>query len=707
MQLASTLADAVWEPSRVGEALRSLVAESGLVDGAPELEPPPRELEQTSGLDAWLALAAERLGVELEEVETTQRHFRLLLRRAAPCLLRLPHPHPLGFLALLRARRGSVVLVLPDGRRERFRREELHAFLFAGLVDSCLEPWAEVLQLAGAERDAQVLEQLATSTVGEARVGGCFLLRAHPAAPLWQECRRNGVVSRLSLAFLAHLLAYAAATSCWFVIGRASFQGRLSAGVVNGWLVLAGLGLAASLVEARAAAEAMTRFVVVLKRKLLSGALKLDLEQVREAGSGALLARVIESETIEALVAQGMMATLFAVGEALLVPILLARATAAPLAWLFVLWLLLLTLLTLVIARQRRAWTSERLQLTGDLVERILGHRTRLLQQRRSLWHLGEDEGLASYVKSSRRLDWTTALATTLPDKGWLFLSLGGWALLIAERPPGFTETTLAIIALSLLGAQVLAHYVGGISALADAYVAKRAIDPLLDAAARRDNAGRPDVLSTVSKPREASAALLSLRNVRFELAQRHALLEKVSLEVRRGERWWIRGDSGAGKSTLGALITGLKSPTRGSVAFCGLDRHVLGDQTYRRLVAGAPQFHENHVFSQSLAYNLLIGRAWPPQESDREEALELCTELGLGDLIARMPAGLDQLVGETGWQLSHGEQSRVFLARALLQRAELLVLDESFGALDPATFEVALQATTRRAGTLLLIAHD
>lgn len=101
------------------------------------------------------------------------------------------------------------------------------------------------------------------------------------------------------------------------------------------------------------------------------------------------------------------------------------------------------------------------------------------------------------------------------------------------------------------------------------------------------------------------------------------------------------------------------------------------------------------------------MGRAWPPRPCDRAEALELCTELGLGDLIARMPAGLDQLVGETGWQLSHGEQSRVFLARALLQGAELLVLDESFAALDPAAFEVVLQATMRHASTLLLIAHD
>jgi ATP-binding cassette subfamily B protein len=116
--------------------------------------------------------------------------------------------------------------------------------------------------------------------------------------------------------------------------------------------------------------------------------------------------------------------------------------------------------------------------------------------------------------------------------------------------------------------------------------------------------------MASLGRTVPAETPALALRNVHFELPHQHALFENVSLQVRSGERLWVRGESGAGKSTLGALITGLKSPTRGSIAFCGLDRHVLGDQNYRGLVAGAPQFHENHVFSQSLAFNLLMGRA-------------------------------------------------------------------------------------------------
>jgi ATP-binding cassette subfamily B protein len=63
-------------------------------------------------------------------------------------------------------------------------------------------------------------------------------------------------------------------------------------------------------------------------------------------------------------------------------------------------------------------------------------------------------------------------------------------------------------------------------------------------------------------------------------------------------------------------------------------------------------------------------------------------------------------MVGETGWQLSHGEQSRLFMARALLQQADIVILDESFAALDPANLQRALRCVYERVRTLLVIAH-
>ena len=119
-----------------------------------------------------------------------------------------------------------------------------------------------------------------------------------------------------------------------------------------------------------------------------------------------------------------------------------------------------------------------------------------------------------------------------------------------------------------------------------------------------------------------------------------------------------------------------------------------------------APQFHENHVLMGSLAFNLLMGRAWPPRPGDLAEAEHACRALQLGPLLDRMPAGILQMVGETGWQLSHGEKSRLFIARRCLPRADLIVLDESFAALDPHTLEKTLSYVLQRAPTVLVIAH-
>ncbi|MEP7337471.1 MAG: ATP-binding cassette domain-containing protein, partial [Acidobacteriota bacterium] len=126
----------------------------------------------------------------------------------------------------------------------------------------------------------------------------------------------------------------------------------------------------------------------------------------------------------------------------------------------------------------------------------------------------------------------------------------------------------------------------------------------------------------------------------------------------------------------------------------------------WRRRVVSAPQFHENHVFTGTFAFNLLMGRGWPPRAEDFVEAEQVCRQLGLGEVLDRMPAGLMQMVGETGWQLSHGERSRLFLARALLQKSELVILDESFAALDPETLSQCLKTALDRAKTLLVIAH-
>jgi ATP-binding cassette subfamily B protein len=149
-----------------------------------------------------------------------------------------------------------------------------------------------------------------------------------------------------------------------------------------------------------------------------------------------------------------------------------------------------------------------------------------------------------------------------------------------------------------------------------------------------------------------------------------------------------------------------MRKPDSGLVLINGLDGYTVGSRRWRQQVAASPQFHNNHILTETLGFNLLMGRSWPPTRSDVEEAQAICHELGLDGLLQRMPSGLMQMVGEGGWQLSHGERSRIYIARSLLQNSELVILDESFAALDPETVTAALRCTVKRAKTLLVIAH-
>jgi ATP-binding cassette subfamily B protein len=221
------------------------------------------------------------------------------------------------------------------------------------------------------------------------------------------------------------------------------------------------------------------------------------------------------------------------------------------------------------------------------------------------------------------------------------------------------------------------------------------------------DAAAQPQVQGVAAVTPSTTGKALQARHVCFTHQGRvDPALKACTLEVERGDRVLLEGGSGSGKSTFASLLAGFRRPSAGVILAGGLDRQTLGDTNWRRLVATAPQYHENHILSAPLGFNLLLARPYPHSERDMREARDLCHELGLGPLLERMPGGLDQMVGETGWQLSQGERSRVFLARALLQNADFVLLDESLAALDPENLRQCLDCVMRQAKTLMVIAH-
>jgi ATP-binding cassette subfamily B protein len=515
--------------------------------------------------------------------------------------------------------------------------------------------------------------------------------------------REAGGAGLSARALVGFTVALGLSLAAWWVVGRGALDGRLEAGWLEAWALILASMVGCQALAAWAVGKAAVHLGGLTKERLLEGILALPPEEVRSRGVGQLLGAVLETEALEALArAGGPLA-----GAALLqvaIGALVLALGAAPLLHLalLALWLAVVALLGRGYHRRLLDWAEARLGLTHDLVESMVGHRTLVVQGTTAT----EDDVLGIYQRRSEVLDGAAARLFTLAPRGWLMVGLVGLA-------PGFVAGTAAPDALAVsLGGILLVYWalrklVDALPALAAAALAWRRTQLFFAAAAGALPESAPVVVTATDDAAAGGRGLLVARDVGFRYATRpEPALRGASFSIRRGERILLQGGSGSGKSTLGSLLTGLRQPSSGVLLLGGFDHHSLGPERWRERAGGVPQFHENHVLSASLVFNLAMGRGWPPRPEDWREVEALCAELGLGDLLARMPAGLQQMVGDSGWQLSHGERSRVYVARSLLQDLELRVLDESFAALDPETFEQVLACVLRRTSTLVVMAH-
>jgi ABC-type multidrug transport system fused ATPase/permease subunit len=175
-----------------------------------------------------------------------------------------------------------------------------------------------------------------------------------------------------------------------------------------------------------------------------------------------------------------------------------------------------------------------------------------------------------------------------------------------------------------------------------------------------------------------------------------------LSLDVKRGEIVGIAGPSGSGKSTLVKLLLGLYHLDRGALQIGDVPVHEIRHEELVSNVAVVLQ--ETELFNLPLRENITMMRETPPALIERS-----CEIACLGDVIARLPDGLDTLVGEHGYSLSGGERQRVGIARALCRNAPILLLDEATSALDSATEQLVIErlmAEHNGDRTMLIVAH-
>ncbi|NOT32857.1 MAG: ATP-binding cassette domain-containing protein [Candidatus Eisenbacteria bacterium] len=700
------LAPTAWTPDRLCGALERLAGSSGNRD---RVAAPQREL-LTAALSGSLELAdraiaseCARLGLECETVSMTREDLETHLHHHAPLIVRVHDEAPPGYAVIEGARWGQIRVACPDGSTRSVSIRDWIARL--PVPDRVRR---EVDQLIERSRIAPRRRAIAAAQLEKERLAGhrCatgWSLHRRSGAPLTTALSEDGVFAHALWSLGFSLLARALSIGGWVVLFDALTDRNLTGSVMFAWVLLVATGEFAQMTAGWFQSHGSVRLGALLRDRMLLGATRLGLDAVRIRGAGHWLGIVLESHGFESHTIGGVFGgALTSVELAAAIAVLLAAPHTTGLAWLLMAWCVASIALHVWRLPRWRAWFRTRQRLSRRMVEGMLGHRTRAMQEAPGAPDHELDAAAERHLRVSGELDrWQVWIAVLAP-RGWL---VAGFALLLTDASWRETVagTSWMTVAGLLLGYGALERLTTACSSLSNAAAALDSIRPLLRAARRANRATRPEA---PIEPEWLPTGEPVIECVAIGYRHRGRLNEVLrgcSLEIGPGARVSIDGASACGKSTLAGILAGIRIARSGQVRIGGRDARSIPERDRVRHLSLAPQPSENHVFSDTLAFNLLLGRPWPHRAEDYEDARLVCEELGLGSLIRRMPAGLHQQVGEVGWQLSQGESHRVFIARAMLQRSRVVILDEGLGGLDPASRSRCLGMLDRRPEAVVL----
>lgn len=345
-----------------------------------------------------------------------------------------------------------------------------------------------------------------------------------------------------------------------------------------------------------------------------------------------------------------------------------------------------------------RAMRERGADLGSLLVDTVMGMRvvTALGAERHEAARFAQANG--RFVEAMLQMQVASFLTGALPG-ALLAISTaavtlyGGWRVFTGELTIGTLVAFMAYHARLFAPVQAL---LGLSSGLASTRVSLARIFELFDTAPDVTEPAAPLPLPGVS-PRGA----IRFEGVHFR-HDREAVLDGVDLTIPAGAYCAVLGESGAGKSTLADLMVRFHDPQAGRITLDGRDLRDLALADLRRAVLLVDQ--APFLFNATIAANI----AFACEEATPEAVAAAAQAAGLDALLARLPQGLATEVGERGLALSAGERQRIALARALLRRPAVLVLDEPTAALDAETERRVGEGLRRLLpdATLVVITH-
>jgi len=294
------------------------------------------------------------------------------------------------------------------------------------------------------------------------------------------------------------------------------------------------------------------------------------------------------------------------------------------------------------------------------------------------------------------------------------------WRTLIAQSVVGLTVITMVYwaggqAADGNMPAVMIAAFGLVVFPLMDAFLpVSEAVEKLPqyeDSLERLSGMGEAPVEQTVGSAANMKPELLQqaresthirLDQVSFRHAGSASLtIDGVSLDVPQGKKIALIGRSGAGKSTLSTLIQGALMPESGSVMINNVRADEYGEHIPEIL---SVLNQRPHLFDTTVANNIRLGR----RSASDEEIRQVAEQVKLNTLIASLPKGYDTAMMETGQRFSGGERQRIALARVLLQRTPVVILDEPTVGLDPKTERELLGTMfeTMKGKSLIWITH-
>ncbi len=169
----------------------------------------------------------------------------------------------------------------------------------------------------------------------------------------------------------------------------------------------------------------------------------------------------------------------------------------------------------------------------------------------------------------------------------------------------------------------------------------------------------------------------IEFKNISFRYGNATQVFENFSLTIPKGSITAIVGDSGSGKTTLVALLQNIYQPQSGSIYIGKYKLTHISNNSLRKLVACVPQHID--LFTGTIAENIAFGELEP----DLKKIIDICSEIGISEMIENLPNDFMTYVGEHGINLSGGERQKIAIARALYKDPEIIIFDEATSALD------------------------